>query len=591
MRARGRVAGLSVGERRHLSRTNKPRQVIPRQRIAEVSERVDRNGEIVVRLERADAERAVAGLLEQGVNAIAVCLLWSPRNPEHELLVADVIRLMAPHIHVSLSHKIAPVIGEYERAATAAVNAYVAPVVDSYLRSIQDDLSAAGLKRPMMVIQADGGSTLAGAILPVRTIESGPAAGMVGVKLLSEAIGEPNVIATDVGGTTFKVGLLTDGSWGVARETIINQYTLAMPMVDLASIGAGGGSIAWVDAGRLRIGPESAAAEPGPACYGLGGTRPTVTDADLVLGFIGTDRLLGGRIRLQRNLACDALKRHVADELFDGDVMAAAAAVRMIVDAQMADLVRKTTLERGHDPRRYVLIAYGGSGPVHAADYAAGLGITRVVIPIGATVYSALGAAMSDVRYSLEEPLHEALSNPESIRNTLDRLETEVRQAIQDLGVGARTRIDRWADVRYEKQLHSLRIELDPVAVSVEGIAERFERKYVALYGSGTLLPSVPLRILRVGVDGIGELGTADLPQLSATASTVVRSSSREVYWPASGRYVPTSVWDGEHLVLGTKLRGPALIEYPGTTVALPEAAEAAIDEFGNVRLELDSKS
>ena len=199
--------------------------------------------------------------------------------------------------HISLSHKVAPVLGEYERGATAAVNSYVAPTLETYLRSVEQDLRGSGLERPLMVLQADGGATLASEVLPVRTIESGPAAGMVAVKVLGETIGEQNIIATDVGGTTFKVGLVLDGGWSVARETVINQYTLALPMIDLVSIGAGGGSIAWVDESRLRVGPESAGADPGPACYGVGGERPTVTDADVVLGFIGADRLLGDRIQ------------------------------------------------------------------------------------------------------------------------------------------------------------------------------------------------------------------------------------------------------------------------------------------------------
>jgi N-methylhydantoinase A len=586
MRARGRVAGLSASERRHLQATNKPPHVVAPEHIVEVAERVDRDGSILVPLQRSDVKRAVQSLLADGVTAIAVCLLWSPRNPAHELQVEEAIREVDRNLQVSLSHRIAPVLGEYERAATTAVNAYVAPVVDAYLRSVEQDLHHAGLSRPTMVIQADGGSTLADSVVPVRTIESGPAAGMVAVKALSEAIGESNVIATDVGGTTFKVGLLTEGRWNVARETVINQYTLALPMVDLVSIGAGGGSVAWVDGTRLRVGPQSAAADPGPACYGLGGDLPTVTDADVALGYIGTDRLLGGRIKLNRDLACSAIHDRVASALFGGDVTSAAAAVRRIVDAQMTGLVRKTTLERGYDPRRFVLMAYGGSGPVHAADYAAGLGIQRVIVPAAATVYSALGAALSDIRYSLERPINESLSDGNSVRSALDEMASEVTSTIARLHVTSDIGVEYWADVRYEKQLHSIRIDIDPESTDPSQIADRFLTRYRDLYGSGALLPNVGVRVLRVGVDGIGVMEKAEMPGVAA-GSKATAPTHREVYWPDGEEWRTTDVWDGTSLPLSVVVAGPALIEFPGTTVSVPDQAYASRDRYGNVTLDL----
>ena len=587
MRARGRVAGLSTAERRHLQATDKPPHVVAPHRIVEVAERVDRDGSVLVQLDRAQVSRVVQSLLSDGVRAIAVCLLWSPRNPSHELAVEEVIRQIDPTVHISLSHRIAPVLGEYERGATTAVNAYVAPVVEAYLRSVEQDLRDGGLSRPMMVIQADGGSTLANSVLPVRTIESGPAAGMVAVKALSDAIGESEVIATDVGGTTFKVGLLTAGRWNVARETVINQYTLALPMVDLVSIGAGGGSVAWVDETRLRVGPHSAAADPGPACYGLGGEMPTVTDADVALGFIGTDRLLGGRIKLNRDLACSAIREHVAAPMFGGDVMGAAAAIRRIVDAQMTGLVRKTTLERGYDPRRFVLMAYGGSGPVHAADYAAGLGIRRVVIPAAATVYSALGAATSDVRFSLERPIQESAKDGDSLRSSLREMAHDVTATIARLDVASQIRLEYWADVRYEKQLHSIRIEIDAEAVGPSQIADRFLVRYRELYGTGALLPDVGVRVLRVGVDGIGVMETPELPTLEPDARKAVAPTRRELFWPAADVLRETDVWDGSSLAPEVAVVGPALIEFPGTTVAVPHGARATTDRYGNVALEL----
>jgi N-methylhydantoinase A len=590
MRARGRVAGLSTAERRHLQSTNKPPLVVAPERIIEVAERVDHTGSVVVPLDPAEVARAVKTLIDADVEAIAVCLLWSPRNPNHELAVEAAIRELDSHVHVSLSHQIAPVLGEYERAATTAVNAYVAPVVGDYLRSVESDLRSQGLERQLMVIQSDGGSTLAGSVIPVRTIESGPAAGMVAVKSLGVAVGEENAIATDVGGTTFKVGLLIGGAWSVARETVINQYTLALPMVDLVSIGAGGGSIAWIDENRLRVGPQSAAADPGPACYGLGGRLPTVTDADVALGFIGTDRLLGGRIRLRRDLALDAIERHTA-HMFDGDITRSAAAIRQIVDAQMTGLVRKTTLERGYDPRRFVLMAYGGSGPVHAADYAAGLGIERVIVPAAATVYSALGAAMSDVRYSLERPIHESLQGETGIRTALESMADEVTSAIRRMDLAVGIRVEYWADVRYEKQLHSIRIPIDADALDAPEIRDRFVARYGELYGEGALLPNVGVRVLRVGVDGIGVMEKAELPAAEPDSGAGPSPALRDVYWPASQAWASTDVWDGSALAVGDTVAGPALIEFPGTTVAVPPGTSSTTDQYGNVHLSLGRSS
>ena len=257
-----------------------------------------------------------------------------------------------------------------ERTSTAVVNAFVGPTVEQYLSRLDETLRNKGLTTPLLVLQAGGGVTDTSEAVPVRTIESGPAAGMVAVKSLADTIGKKNVLATDVGGTTFKVGLLIDGQWSVSRETIINQYSLLIPAIDLVSIGAGGGSIAWVDDTRLRVGPLSAGSDPGPACYGWGGTRPTVTDADLALGFLNPERFLGGRLKVDSERAEAAIKEHIADPLFDGDVIASAAAIRKIVDAQMADLLHKQTIQRGHDPRSFVLMAYGGAGPLHAAAFA-----------------------------------------------------------------------------------------------------------------------------------------------------------------------------------------------------------------------------
>lgn len=594
MRARGRVAGMGLSERRHYRATDKPARIVSPELIEEVVERVDHHGRALIPLERAEAERAVDAVLARGAESIAVALLWSPENPAHELLLERVIRERAPGVYVSLSHRLAPVLGEYERTATAAVNAYVGPTVAEYLRGLADRVRSRGLKRPLLVVQANGGVAQIDETVPINTIESGPAAGMVATKALMDAAGYKNVIATDVGGTTFKVGLLVDGEWSFAPEAIVNQYTLLIPMIDLVSIGAGGGSIAWVDETRLRIGPQSAGADPGPASYGWGGIEPTVTDADLVLGFLNPQRFLGGRLSLRPELAEKAIRERIADRLFGGDVERAAAGIRKVVDSQMADLVRKMSIERGHDPRQFVLTAYGGAGPLHAAAYARQVGVQQVVIPSAATVFSAFGAAASDIRHSLQRSVPGEL--PEqlaAIATAYASMQAEAHALLGRQGIPASgVRLHRWADMRYARQLHDVRVPAPDSVIDAsfaEEISQAFTERYAALYGKSALLQNLGVRVLRVGVEAIGVIEKPVLPasRPQGPDPSSAEGDSRAIHWPEAGKRLSTRVYDGLKLRTGNELQGPAVIELPGTTIALPPGDRAVIDQFGNTVITL----
>ncbi len=594
MRARGRVAGMGLSERRHYRATDKPPRIVPPELIEEVVERVDHHGRALIPLERGEAQRAVDAVLARGAKSIAVALLWSPENPEHELLLERVIRERAPGVYVSLSHRLAPVLGEYERTVTAAVNAYVGPTVAEYLRGLADRVRQRGLKRPLLVVQANGGVAQIDETIPINTIESGPAAGMVATKALMDAAGYKNVIATDVGGTTFKVGLLVDGEWSFAPEAIVNQYTLLIPMIDLVSIGAGGGSIAWVDETRLRIGPQSAGADPGPAGYGWGGTEPTVTDADLVLGFLNPERFLGGRLRLRPDMAEKAIRERVADRLFGGDVERAAAGIRQVVDSQMADLVRKMSIERGHDPRQFVLMAYGGAGPLHAAAYARQVGVAQVVIPPAATVFSAFGAAASDIRHSLQRSVPGNFPDQlPAIATAYASMDAEARALLgrQDIPA-SRMRSHRWADMRYARQLHDVRVPVPDGVIDsafAAGLIQAFTERYAALYGKSALLQNLGVRVLRVGVEAIGAIEKPVLPpsKLHRPDPSAAEGASRSIHWPEAGKRLSTRVYDGLKLRAGNEMQGPAVIELPGTTIALPPEDRAVIDPFGNTVITL----
>ncbi|MBM3647221.1 MAG: hydantoinase/oxoprolinase family protein [Alphaproteobacteria bacterium] len=583
MRATGRVAGLSVFERHHYRATAKPRLLVDERDIFEMPERIDAAGEVVTPLDERAVRAIARTLVERGYRAVAVAYLFSHQNPVHERRTADILRAEAPALYVSASADIAPVMGEYERSATALFNAYVGPVIDSYLARLERTLADAGLRQKLLIVQANGGLATVAQTVPIYTIESGPAAGVVGACHMAERLGFRNVIATDVGGTTFKVGVIEGGRWSYSAQTVLNQYQLRLPMIDVASIGSGGGSIAWVDGRRLRVGPQSAAADPGPACYGQGGAEPTVTDADVALGYISPDRFLGGRMKLDRDRALDAIRRRVADPLFGGDVIAAAAGIRKVVDSQMADLIRKSTLERGYDPRDFVMMAYGGAGPVHAASYALEAGVRRVVVPFFATVHSAYGAAISDVRFSLQ------FSEPIVLPGSAERIEA-IFAAMESKGADAlmradiapeRRRFGRWVEARYRRQVHQLRIaapaRIDAAAVAL--LIAAFEREYERLFGPGSGLADAGVELINYGVEAVGVVPKA--PWLEAPAgSDAAPATRRPTFCPRRSAMVETPIYDGPALPPGTSIAGPAVIEHPGTSIVVLAGQSATVDAY-----------
>lgn len=588
MRATGRVAGLSVFERHHYRATAKPRLLVDERDIFEIAERVDAEGEVITPLDEVDVARVAKLLAERGYEAVAVAYLFSHQNPTHERRSAEILRREAPKLYVSVSADIAPVMGEYERSATALFNAYVGPVIDSYLARLEHTLADMGLRQKLLIVQANGGLATVAQTVPIYTIESGPAAGVVGTAHIAGRLGNRNVIATDVGGTTFKVAIIEGGAWSYSTQAVLNQYQLRLPMIDLASIGSGGGSIAWVDGARLRIGPKSASADPGPACYGLGGSEPTVTDADVALGYISPERFLGGRMKLHRDRALEAIRSRIADPLFGGDVIAAAAGIRKVVDSQMADLIRKCTLERGYDPRDFVMMAYGGAGPVHAASYAAEAGTRKLLVPYFATVHSAYGAALSDIRFSLQfsEPI--VLPNDAArVEAIFATMEAKGAEALQRADVAEPDRrYDRWVEARYRRQVHQLRI---PAPSTIDGpalvqLAKAFEQEYERLFGPGSGLADAGIELINYGVDAVGVVGKAPWKE-AAQGGSAAPIATRETYCPRRQAMVPTPIYDGPSLPPGAEIEGPAVIEHPGTTIVVLAGQGARIDAFRHTHI------
>jgi N-methylhydantoinase A len=589
MRATGRVAGLSVFERYHYRATMKPRMLADERDIFEVAERMDYAGRLVTTLDEAEL-RALGKLLKtRGYEAVAIAFLFSHKNDANERRAKEILAGEMAGTYFSLSSEVAPVLGEYERSATALFNAYVGPVIENYLDGLVNQLAKSGLKRQPLIAQANGGLATPAQTIPIFTVESGPAAGVVGSAYIAEQIGVPNIIATDVGGTTFKVAVIEGGKWTYAKETILNQYQLRLPMIDVVSIGAGGGSIAWVDNGRLRIGPKSASADPGPACYGFGGDQPTVTDADLVLGHISPDRFLGGRMALDYNAAVAAIKKQIATPLFSGDVIAAAAGIRRVVDAQMADLIRKTTLQRGHDPRRFALMAYGGSGPVHAASYGADLGISEIIIPLNAPVHSAFGGALSDVRFSLRysDPLTLPVE-PAKLESIFMPMERDGDKLLADADIApADRRFERWVEARFRRQVHTVRVRVAneiATAETVAQVAKDFEAEYERLFGVGSALKDAGIEMVDYGVDAVGIVRKPPAT-MHSSGGGAESHTSRKAFCPLVGGMIDTPIYEGTTLKANATISGPAVIEHPGTTIVLHTGHRARVDEFGNTRI------
>ena len=574
-----------------------PAPLVPRRLAFEITERVNAKGEVVQKLRTAEIAGIVRKLRSFGVTAVAVCLLHSFRNTAHEREIAAAMAQAAPEIAVSLSSDVMPDIREYERASTTAANAYVQPVMLSYLDRLADGLAAASVPAGLMLIGSDAGMIGRKAALryPVRLVESGPAGGALAASWFGKNSGIDDLIAFDMGGTTAKVCVIDKGEperadgFEVARVHRFAKGSglpLKVPVLEMIEIGAGGGSIADVDElGLLRVGPESAGANPGPACYGLGGDRPTVTDADLFLGYLDADYFLGGAMRLDRARAEAAIRRHVAEKL-GLPVTRAAWGIHAVVNDSMARAAKVHCLERGKDSRDYTLLAYGGAGPMHAAQVAAALGIRRVLFPLRAGIMSALGflvAAASFERMRADNRPLEAIE-PGHAGRMLRELETEAMEMVRAAGVSPQAcTIKRELALRFVGQSYSLPVRLPAGRLkraALAGLRQDFIKLYRARYFQ--LNPDVPIETVSWRVTVAGPAPRLRLAP-PAASTRAARKSSRRVFFIEAGRFVDCAVYDRYALAPGARLRGPAVIEEPESTVVLGPGASAQLDAHGNI--------
>jgi N-methylhydantoinase A len=592
MRGAGRTAGIPIDRVFDVRATSKPEPLVARAAIAEVQERVGADGSIVAPMDDGHARETVQALLaEDGLEGVAVTLLWSFRNPAHEQRLGELIGELAPDAFVTLSSEAAPRQGEYERTVAAVINSYVGPASITYLDGLADRLRAAGFTGRLLVMQANGGvaDIEQARSAPIRLLGSGPAGGIAGVAVLAERAGHRNVIATDMGGTSFEVGLLVDGRPIVAGQQIIDQYTFHQPHLDARSIACGGGSIASISTdGGLRVGPQSAGSHPGPAAYGRGGMAPTVTDADVVLGLLSPDAFLGGGMQLDAGAARKAVAS-VAEPL-ELSIEEAAAGILRVNDHAAATLIRQRTLEQGLDPRDFVVYAYGGAGPLHAWGYAAELGARQVVIPLGngASTLSAYGIAAGDlVQHHEVECRARSPISAEELGAAVTRAEDAARAAMSD----DRAELTRVALMRYAEQLlQSVPVPIGPGAITEETCAQLlkdFDAEYERQFGAfaKALFAAVEVFAVRVEARVPAEVRDA---RADAPSEPARPTGTRQVHWPDTGP-AGTPIYDGATLAAGQAIDGPAVIELAYTTVPISRGQRLTRDaETDNLLLDLE---
>jgi N-methylhydantoinase A len=563
-------------------------------------ERIYSDGSVLTALQPQAVRDLIPLLREQDVQAVAVSLLHSYKNPAHEQIVAEVLRQEAPDLYLTLSSDLVPEIREYPRTSTTVANVYVRPVIEQYLRSLESNLRRLGFGGQLLIMLSNGGicTVHTACRYPIYILESGPAAGALAAVHYGQQTAYNSLLSFDMGGTTAKACLVEGGKpmtttdYEVARMYRFKKGSglpIKVPVIEMIEIGAGGGSIARIDTlGLLKVGPDSAESDPGPVCYGLGGKAPTVTDADLVLGYLDAGFFLGGKMQLQTEAAYRAIAEHIAQPL-GLEPIAAAWGIHQVVNENMASAARVHAIERGKDPRRYALFAFGGAGPVHACHVAQILDIPRVMCPMGAGVASAFGMLCAPLAFDFVRSYYATLASIDwhHANALLDAMEDEGRQLMQAAGVDAAdVRVARRCEMRYAGQTHEIPVPFPPGRLGPERSAEllaAFEAAYNALYTEVQEGRTIETLNWRLTVSGpLPQIHLQTLPQ---QASTVRPKGERPVYFP-NGGFRAAPVYDRYTLPVGARLRGPAIIEERECTVVVTPGFTAEVDPYANVLLQ-----
>ena len=574
--------------------TEKPATVVPRNHRYEVPERLDERGDVSTPLDEAAARDVAAQLADADVSSVAISLLFSYENGSHERRVREILGEEGVDASFSLSSEVLPEIREYERTLTTALNAALKPVMDRYLGNLESEIADLGIRPDLEIMQSNGGIITAdiARTRPVNTLLSGPAAGVQGASYVAGLAGIENLITMDMGGTSCDVSLVEGGDPMVATDVEVGDYPVNVPMIDIHTVGAGGGSIAWIDDGdALRVGPRSAGAEPGPICYGRGGTSPTITDAQLLLGRLNPDAFLSDELSVDVDRVEETFERELADPL-GKSVEAAAQGVLDVANASMERALRVVSVERGYDPREFGLVAFGGAGPLHATTLAAELDIPRVLIPRTAGVLSALGLLISDILYdySTSRVRNWETVDPSDLQATFDEFVARGREQLEKENLAeSQMRFERSVDLRYAGQSFELSVpvpdgELDSRAKAA--IRDRFHTKHQQRYGHAYDDEPIELVTLRTRARGVVE--TPDLRQDANTgdvADAIVEE--RPVHF--DGEVRDTRVYQRERLPAAGSFTGPAIVEGAESTVVVRPEQSVEVDEYGSLIVEVQS--
>jgi N-methylhydantoinase A len=572
-----------------------PLPLVPRYLRLDVRERVGAEGEVVVPLDEDSARQAVQALRNQAVESIAICFLFSFRNPAHEERVREICEEVFPEAAVSISSEIAPEFREFERTSTTVINAYLTPVVERYLDNLEGQLLDRYGEVDLRIMQASGGSmtTEMAKHRAVNVVNSGPAGGALAAAYVGHLTGDEQVISVDMGGTSFDVGVIDRGEPRVAPESQFEGFPVKIPILDVEAIGAGGGSLAWIDeGGALNVGPESAGSAPGPACYGLGGERPTVTDANLVLGRLNPDYFLGGEMKLYPELAEAAIIKHVAEPLGVSLEEAASGIIR-VVNANMERAISVNSTEKGFDVREFALLPFGGAGPLHAVELAEDLEMKKVVVPPYAGTLSAVGLLVANTRYDFASTVakNEDQLAPEELLSAFKELEDRGKARLKAQKVSEDQIEILWsADLRYEGQSYEIStpvVRKDTFTrADIDEIVRQFHDLHYRIYAYGSVDEKVEFINLRVAAIGkVPEISLAHTGAGDGDAE-VARKGSRSVHFPSEG-YTDTAIYDRALLQPGHTVRGPALIEEVASTTVITPRLEGTVDAYGNIIISL----
>lgn len=591
------LATRGAGDVYHIARGNrtrlydihyrKPTPLVSRSDIVQVAGRLNYAGEELEPLDEDVIRSAARRVRDDGFGAVAVGFLFSYVNPAHELRAEEILLEELDGVAISLSHRVAREWREYERTSSAVVDAYTAPVVRRYLKRLESEMTQRGLSVPLHVMQSSGGivTSQSARDLSLQTLLSGPVGGTMGGVALARLLDRPNLICVDMGGTSFDVSLVVDGKPDVSSETTLEGFPLLMSIVNIHTVGAGGGSLAYAEAGGLRVGPESAGADPGPACYGRGGTRPTVTDANLVLGRVDPAYFAGGQMTLDREAAESALAR-LGDEL-DLSTTDLAEGVCDVINAKMAQAIRTLTVEKGIEPRDFALVAFGGAGPMHAVFLAQQLEIGEVIVPRFPGAFSAWGMLETEIRKDSGRAYFTRLAalDHADLAATLGTLEEEAFASLSEEGIGGETgRVEHALDLRYVSQEYTLTIPLTGSREPTEddfdaNLGARFHAAHEQRFGHSN--PGAPIEIVVVRTTALGDLGRIDPTAHEEVERPAAAQETRTVIFGREA--IPTTIAIRDDLSPGTTLEGPAVVEEATATTVVPPGATLRVDAFGSL--------